>query len=83
MPNSYELPNQTSHENRPLKERMTCKDFLQAKKVQFYTYLKSLSSTKPYMITPCNHVFHSKCLELWIDKKLECPFCRRPIPQLE
>lgn len=35
------------------------------------------------MKTPCNHIFHSKCLEIWIDLKTECPYCRREIPQIE
>lgn len=25
----------------------------------------------------CNHVFHSKCLEIWIKRKSQCPICRR------
>lgn len=31
---------------------------------------------KEYIITPCNHSFHSKCLEKWFERKKECPFCR-------
>ena len=31
---------------------------------------------KEYIITPCNHAFHSKCLEKWFERKKECPFCR-------
>ena len=37
----------------------------------------------PYMITPCHHVFHSKCLEMWLEQKNECPYCRQRIPPLE
>ena len=37
----------------------------------------------PYMITPCHHVFHSKCLEIWLEQKNECPYCRQRIPPLE
>lgn len=33
-------------------------------------------SKKPYMVTPCNHVFHSFCLEKWFAEKKECPTCR-------
>ena len=38
---------------------------------------------KPFMVTPCHHIFHSKCLELWIEQKNECPYCRAKIPPLE
>lgn len=32
---------------------------------------------KPYMLTPCNHVFHYECLEKWLEYKKECPNCRK------
>lgn len=35
------------------------------------------------MQTPCKHLFHSSCLESWMDIKSECPFCRNSIPPLE
>ena len=31
---------------------------------------------KKYMRTPCNHFFHSLCLEKWLVRKKECPNCR-------
>ena len=37
----------------------------------------------PYMVTPCHHVFHSSCLESWLEIKNECPCCRQKIPPLE
>jgi len=33
-----------------------------------------------HMITPCDHIFHAECLMQWLDVKLECPTCRRPLP---
>lgn len=36
--------------------------------------------TNDYMVTPCDHVFHSGCLQRWMDIKMECPTCRRPLP---
>lgn len=32
------------------------------------------------MVTPCGHFFHPHCLQRWIDIKMECPTCRRPLP---
>lgn len=32
-----------------------------------------------YMITPCNHIFHTDCLENWMNYKLQCPVCRAPL----
>ena len=36
-----------------------------------------------YMITPCHHLFHKKCLEHWLNVKNQCPYCRQQIPPLE
>ncbi|XP_042010758.1 transmembrane E3 ubiquitin-protein ligase FLY2-like [Salvia splendens] len=32
------------------------------------------------MVTPCDHFFHGSCLQRWMDIKMECPTCRRPLP---
>lgn len=36
--------------------------------------------TNDYMVTPCDHFFHSGCLQRWMDIKMECPTCRRSLP---
>jgi hypothetical protein len=41
----------------------------------FHEYSKN-NLKKPFMITPCKHVFHSECLEEWFKMKKECPNCR-------
>ena len=38
---------------------------------------------KKFMITPCDHVFHTVCLEKWMMLKNECPYCKRKIPPVE
>lgn len=41
------------------------------------------SDTRSYMRTPCGHKYHQQCLKAWMRRKLECPFCRAPIPALD
>ena len=38
---------------------------------------------KKYMMTPCNHSYHSVCLKKWMDIRMECPTCRQAIPVLD
>ncbi|VWU49148.1 Ring finger domain/zinc-RING finger domain containing protein, putative [Hepatocystis sp. ex Piliocolobus tephrosceles] len=35
---------------------------------------------RKYCVTPCFHIFHEKCLQQWMDIKLECPTCRGALP---
>ena len=46
-------------------------------------YKKKNRNKGPFMLTPCHHLFHSKCLETWLEQKNECPYCRQRIPPLE
>ena len=48
--------------------------------LNFHEFSKNIMN-KPYMITPCLHVFHSECLEEWFKMKKECPNCRTEITQ--
>ncbi|KAL9933418.1 hypothetical protein V8E36_007594 [Tilletia maclaganii] len=32
------------------------------------------------MVAPCHHIFHTECLERWLQYKSECPSCRTPLP---
>ncbi|GLI68171.1 hypothetical protein VaNZ11_012511 [Volvox africanus] len=32
------------------------------------------------MLTPCGHFFHERCLTRWMEVKMDCPTCRRPLP---
>ena len=49
----------------------------------FVKYVKEPFKKKPFMITPCDHIFHTECLEKWIQFKNECPYCKREIPGLD
>lgn len=35
-----------------------------------------------YMVTPCQHVFHTECMDQWMRSRLQCPICRNPLPPL-
>ncbi|KAK1831570.1 hypothetical protein QBC39DRAFT_351004 [Podospora conica] len=37
---------------------------------------------RAYMVTPCRHIFHTKCLEGWLKFRLQCPICRDELPPL-
>lgn len=41
--------------------------------------LDDFSETKLVIKTHCNHVFHTKCIKKWCDKKNTCPLCRADI----
>ncbi|UKJ89431.1 hypothetical protein MACJ_002682 [Theileria orientalis] len=41
-----------------------------------------VQSNRDWCLTPCDHLFHTKCLKDWTSIKLECPNCRRPIPPI-
>ena len=49
-----------------IKKQLTCPICLQVP--------KSL-----YRPNSCSHIFCQKCLNLWIDRKRNCPICRQPI----
>ena len=56
-------------------------------KKEFIKYIEKLKEKQinkgNYMLTPCHHLFHTKCLESWLNVKNQCPCCRQKIPPLE
>ena len=56
-------------------------------KKRIIKYLEKLKNQKEnkgnYMLTPCHHLFHTRCLESWLNVKNQCPCCRQKIPPLE
>ncbi len=60
--------------------------FLDKANEKIKKWLKNMegkNTKKKYMITPCDHVFHTICLEKWMRQKNECPYCKGAIPPLE
>ena len=35
------------------------------------------------MCPPCNHGFHPACLLQWMEIKMECPYCKSTLPQID
>ncbi|XP_039040111.1 transmembrane E3 ubiquitin-protein ligase FLY2-like [Hibiscus syriacus] len=44
------------------------------------TAIDLMQRSRDCMVTPCDHFFHSGCLQRWMDIKMECPTCRRSLP---
>ncbi len=58
-------------------------DVLNRKIKNCIQYLEGAYPKKKYMITPCDHVFHTVCLEKWMKIKNECPYCKNEIPPVD
>lgn len=39
--------------------------------------LEELNKASAFTITSCNHMFHTKCIEPWLDTNSSCPCCRK------
>ena len=50
---------------------------------RFFNSQNNSRVAKKYMVTPCGHKYHPRCLKSWMREKLECPFCRAPIPAVD
>ena len=44
--------------------------------------VKDMVQRRLYMLTPCRHIFHTKCLEAAMRYRLQCPVCREGLPPL-
>ena len=58
-------------------------DALNEKIKRWIKNIEGKAVKKKYMITPCDHVFHTLCLEKWMKQKNECPYCKGVIPPID
>ena len=57
------------------------KIFIKKNILNFYKSSSNIEN-KLYMLTPCKHIFHSECLENWLEQKKECPNCKTSFENL-
>lgn len=75
------LGNRVDYEEEVINEQT---HYLKRKLINLLEKIKKKKSNKEdYMKTPCHHIFHSQCLESWLNVKNQCPYCRQSIPPLE
>lgn len=43
---------------------------------------RSWLEQRKYMVTPCRHIFHTECLDGWMNMRLVCPVCREGLPPI-
>lgn len=41
--------------------------------------LEELSAGHEVYDLPCSHLYHKKCIHVWLQKHRTCPLCRRPL----
>jgi hypothetical protein len=72
------------HKSRRLFDCAICMQVLEVPIVPDATWSTSdsLLLNRSYMVTPCRHLFHTKCLEAAMRYRLQCPICREALPPL-
>lgn len=46
---------------------------------QKHTQAMSLAQTDQPKRLPCGHILHWGCLQIWFEREVICPLCRRPV----
>jgi len=75
---STDIPDQEDADTCPI-----CMDILNREPTDPSSKLLKPNKTIKIMQTPCRHKFHPRCLQEWMNIKLECPFCRQSIPAID
>ena len=75
---SYEASPQVNNlSNLPPYKLIRPEDDIIVNKCSCPICLEPYESGKYKRVLPCNHVFHKKCIDKWLKKKMECPVCRK------
>lgn len=43
--------------------------------------LDSVTVGDEVWLTPCKHLFHRSCLSRWMEQRMDCPLCRKVLPE--
>jgi hypothetical protein len=82
---AYSKPTEAKeHKSRQLFDCAICMQVLEVPIVPDATWSTSdsLLLNRSYMVTPCRHLFHTRCLEAAMRYRLQCPICRDALPPL-
>lgn len=93
LPNSFQTDQDKTHDTDRDKISDTCTICMNEVTVPLLTTTTNTATTtsilihsiverRKYMITPCRHIFHTRCLQDWMDLRLVCPVCREVLPAI-
>lgn len=61
-------------------EKLTCFEYTDNFKDTCQICLEDYQENRIVVKTPCNHIFHKKCIKKWFcDTNVKCPLCREDI----
>lgn len=72
----------TKEGNRKIFDCAICMNELEVPVVAKGDTANAWLEQRRYMVTPCRHIFHTECLEGWMNLKLVCPVCREGLPPI-
>ena len=67
-----------NEKNEKIEELPSMYEFINQKKeniTECVICLENMNFGDKLVLLPCSHIYHSKCLHMWIEKKRICPLC--------